>query len=255
MFGRSLLLSVMLACALATDAGAQDNEHPSLDLDGGEGGGNFLVIPGIGKIPLPPGVKGFGPGNSPLDAPRGLAPRDFGPKAAIPGPEPPKSPEERQAEEMNKLFGRLAEAEDEREAQSAATAILRRWARSGSDTIDLLAARAAAAEANGAPPLAKALLDYIVALSPYWPEGFVRRARVLAAHGDEPGAIADLDTAARLEPKRFDALQALGELAEKTGDKKRALDAYRKALAISPRNDALRKNEERLRIELEGRDI
>ena len=69
------------------------------------------------------------------------------------------------------------------------------------------------------------------------------------------GALADLETAARLEPKRFDALAALGALAEKAGEKKRALDAYRKALRIAPRNAGLRKDEERLRLEVEGRDI
>lgn len=255
-FSRASLFAFPMALALvAAGASAQEDEHPALEPYGGEGGGNFIVIPGIGKIPLPPGARGFGPGNPPFGAPPGLGPRDYGPRSAAPRPEPPKSPEQRQAEEMNKLFSRLAEAEDDREAQSAAAAILRRWGRSGSDTIDLLAARAAAAEAAGAPPLAKALLDYVVALSPDWPEGFVRRARVLSAQGDEAGAIADLETAARLEPRRFDALQALGALAEKTGDKKRALDAYRKALAISPRNDALHKIEERLKIEVEGRDI
>jgi tetratricopeptide (TPR) repeat protein len=156
---------------------------------------------------------------------------------------------------MTDLFSRLAEAEDERESEAAAAAILRRWALSGSDTIDLLAARALAAETAGAPGLAKALLDYVIALSPDWPEGFVRRARVAAAGGDATGAISDLETAVRLEPRRFDALSALGALAEKAGEKKRALDAYRKALQISPRNEALHKNEERLRVDVEGRDI
>lgn len=250
MIRRILLLSLLLAWATSTIAQAQEDAAP----DAGEGGGNFLFIPGIGRIPLPPGVRGFGPGN-PQGLPEGLAPRQYGPKSAMPRPEPPKSPEQRQAEEMNRLFARLAEAEDEREAQSAAAAILRRWGQSGSDTVDLLAARALAAEAAGAPPLAKALLDYIVVLSPDWSEGFVRRARVLAAQGDEAAALADLEIAARLEPRRFDALEALGALAEKTGAKKRALDAYRKALAISPRNDALRRKEDRLRIQVEGRDI
>ncbi len=246
---RLLVLANITLCA--GGAFAQGGEPPTLGDD--ESGGNFLFIPGIGKIPLPPGARGFGPGNPSLE--EGLGPRRLGPKAAAPRPEPPKSPEERQAQEMDRLFAKLAAAEDEREAQSAAASILRRWGESGSDTIDLLAARALAAEAAGAPSLAKALLDYVVALSPGWPEGFVRRARVTAVGGDLAGALADLETAARLEPKRFDALEALGAVAEKAGEKKRALEAYRKALEISPRNEALHKNEERLRTEVEGRDI
>ncbi|PPD42490.1 MAG: hypothetical protein CTY15_12090 [Methylocystis sp.] len=246
------LLLLLLALCVGT-AWAQQDEPPTLGED--NEGGNFLFIPGIGKIPLPPGARGFGPGNPPGDREEGLAPRRLGPKAAAPHPEPPKSPEERQAQEMSRLFAKLAEAEDEREAQAAAAAILRRWGQSGSDTVDLLAARALAAETAGAPALARNLLDYIVALSPNWPEGFVRRARVMAAEGDVAGALGDLETAARLEPRRFDALEALGSLSEKAGEKKRALEAYRKALEISPRNESLHKNEERLRIEVEGRDI
>lgn len=246
----AVLFLVFLVAAGA--AGAQDDPAPPSM--GEDGDGNFLFIPGIGKIPLPPGVRGYGPGN-PDDPDERLAPKRLGPKAAAPRPEPPKSPEERQAQEMAHLFARLAEAEDEREARTAGEAILRRWARSGSDTIDLLSARALAAEAAGAPEVSRALLDYVVALAPHWPEGFVRRARVMAAQGDVQDALADLETATRLEPKRFDALEALGALAEKAGEKKRALDAYRKALAISPRNEATEKNAERLRIEVEGRDI
>jgi len=245
------LLILIVLCLGIGAAHAQEEEPPALGEDAQ--GGNFLFIPGIGKIPLPPGVRGFGPGNPP-DPSESLAPKRLGPKAAKPF-EPPKSLEERQAMELDRLFGRMANAGDERESQAAGAAILRRWSQSGSDTIDLLAARALAAEVAGAPSLAKALLDYVVALSPQWPEGFVRRARVMASEGDAAGALADLETAARLEPKRFDALEALGALAEKSGEKKRALSAYRKALEIEPRNESLHKNEERLRIEVEGRDI
>lgn len=250
-----LVSSFVLAFGLSA-ARAQDDSSPSPGPPtlGDDQGGNFLFIPGIGKIPLPPGARGYGPGN-PADPQESLAPKPLGPKAAAPRPEPPKSPEERQAMELERLLGRMANAEDERESQAAGAAILRRWSQSGSDTIDLLAARALAAEVAGAPSLAKALLDYIVALSPQWPEGFVRRARVMASEGDVAGALADLETAARLEPKRFDALEAIGALAEKAGEKKRALAAYRKALEIEPRNESVHKNEERLHIEVEGRDI
>jgi tetratricopeptide (TPR) repeat protein len=253
-FGALIFLIILTATtAVRAQSPAPDDDAPTIGED--ENGGNFLFIPGIGKIPLPPGARGFGPGNPPGERRDELAPRALGPKAVRPQPEPPQSPEARQAQEMARLFDKLASAEDDREAQAAATAILRRWGQSGSDTTDLLAARAAAAEAAGVPNLARALLDYVVALSPGWSEGFVRRARVMAAAGDTPGALADLETAARLEPKRFDALEALGVLAEKAGEKKRALDAYRKALEIAPRNEALRKNQERLHIEVEGRDI
>jgi tetratricopeptide (TPR) repeat protein len=244
------LCALIAALAAAASPAPAEEQAPGVGVDAD--GGNFLFIPGIGKIPLPPGARGLAPGDG-LDPGEGPAPRRQRPRAAA--PPPPLSPDERRAQEMEGLFARLRSAEDAREAQGAATAILRRWSQSGSDTIDLLAGRALAAETAGGAGLAKALLDYVVALSPYWPEGFVRRARVKVAEGDDAGALADLETAARLEPKRFDALAALGALSEKAGEKKRALEAYRKALAIMPSDQALQKNEERLRIEVEGRGI
>jgi tetratricopeptide (TPR) repeat protein len=245
-----IVVTSLLALALKP-ALAQDTE-PRIGADAD--GGNFLFIPGVGKIPLPPGARGFpqGEGLERADAPQLRRPA---PRAAAPPPPPQLSPEERRAQEMSDLFARLGDAEDAREAQGAATAILRRWARSGSDTIDLLSARAVAAEAAGQGPLARELLNYVVVLAPQWADGFVRRSRVKAAEGDDAGALADLETAARLEPKRFDALAAIGVLAEKTGEKKRALEALRRARDITPSDETLQKNEERLRLEVEGRGI
>jgi tetratricopeptide (TPR) repeat protein len=112
-----------------------------------------------------------------------------------------------------------------------------------------------AAELGGAQLAAQALLDHVIALDPRWSEGFVRRARAKAARGDGAGAREDLEAALRLEPRRFDALALLGALFEEAGDKKGALDAYRRALALDPKQEALQKIEERLRLDVEGRDI
>ncbi len=90
------------------------------------------------------------------------------------------------------LLDRLARAQDELESRHIAEALLRRWSQVDSDTINLLVARAQAAETAGASPLARGLLDYVVLLAPNWAEGFVRRARVNAAAGDDAGARADL---------------------------------------------------------------
>lgn len=247
----ALLLLTMVAFSGALPAGfalADELGPPSIE-SFGDHGGDFLFIPGIGRIPLPPGTRSLGPGQggSDLDA----EPR---PRAATPPP-PPKDPAERRAEEMARLYLRLEQAEDEREAKGLSASIVSRWSRSDSDTINLIAARALTADAAGAPLLALNLLDYVVALSPQWSEGYVQRAKVRAEQGDDSGAIADLETAATLEPKRFDAFAALGALKEKSGDKKGALAAYKKSLAISPQQDSLHKSEERLRLEVEGRDI
>lgn len=156
---------------------------------------------------------------------------------------------------VEQLLDRLANAGDDLESRHIADALLRRWSRANSDTIDLLAARAQAAEAAGATPLARQLLDYVITLAPNWADGYIRRARVRAASGDDAGALSDLETSLLKEPRRFDALAMQGALAERSGDKKQALAATRKALALQPMNEDLRKSEERLKIEVEGRDI
>ena len=248
---RPLLPLTIVAFLGALPAGlalSDESGPPSIE-SFGEEGENFLFIPGIGRIPLPPGTRALGPGQGGRDfysEPR--------PSAAAP-PVPPKDPAERRAEEMARLYLRLEQAEDEREAKGLSAAIFSRWSHSESDTINLLAARALAADAAGAPLLALNLLDYVVSLSPQWSEGYVQRAKVRAEQGDDGGAVVDFETAATLEPKRFDAFAALGALKEKSGDKKGALAAYKKSLAISPQQDSLRKSEERLRLEVEGRDI
>lgn len=243
-----LTIIALLAALPARQAAAEELGPPSIE-SFGEHGENFLFIPGIGRIPLPPGTRALGPGQRGGD----LAPDRRAPEA---GPPPqPKDPAERRAEEMARLYLRLEQAEDEREAKGVAAAIVSRWSRSESDTINLLAARALAADVAGAPSLALSLLDYVATLSPQWAEAYVQRAKVRAELGDDGGAVADLETAATLEPKRFDALASLGALKEKSGDKKGALAAYRKSLAISPQQESLRKIEERLHIEVEGRDI
>jgi len=160
-----------------------------------------------------------------------------------------------QGDGLDVLFRRLEAAQDDLQSRLARAAILSRLSHSNSDTVDLLAARAIAAEAAGAPDVARELLDYVVSLAPEWSDGFVRRARVRATAGEDFGAIADLEAAIRIEPRRFDALEMLGLVAERAGEKKQALDAYRRAQAIDPRNEDVRKNAERLRIEVEGRDI
>jgi tetratricopeptide (TPR) repeat protein len=244
----SLTIVVFLAALPMGRPAAQESGPPSIE-SFVEDGENFLFIPGIGRIPLPPGTRALGPGQGGGErAPERRAP------AAGP-PAQPKDPAERREEEMARLYLRLEQAEDEREAKGVAAAIISRWSRAESDTINLLAARALAADAAGAPSLALSLLDYVVALSPQWTEAYVMRAKARAEQGDNSGAIADLETATTLEPKRFDALAALGALKEKSGDKKGALAAYRKSLAISPQQESLRKIEERLHIEVEGRDI
>lgn len=207
--------------------------------------GGVIDIPGLGPIPipLPPGSRVFGPGGTASPPARPLRP----PETKKTQPPAPIG--------LDELLVKLAGAGDEDEAGALAKTIRRLWARSGSDTADLLLERARLAVDLGQSALAKDLLDYAVTLRPKWTEALVRRAKVKAALGDGDGALSDLGDAVRLEPKRFDAFAAIGAIEESKGRKKPALEAYRRSLQIDPWQDDISKSEERLRLEVDGRDI
>jgi tetratricopeptide (TPR) repeat protein len=238
-----LRLAIALPCALLLGLTPAAGKDRGL-LTQAEGGG-VIDIPGIGPIPipLPPGSHVFGP--------RGPAPQSGDAQP----PEPETKARHSAPLSLDDLFFKLTQAEDADEAGGIAKLIGRIWSRSGSDTADLLADRAKLAEELDQRGLARELLDRVVALEPRWAEALVRRSRLRAALGDAPGAISDLQEAVRLEPRRFDAYASLGALEEARGEKKSALEAYRRSLEIDPRADDIIKAEERLRIEVEGRDI
>ena len=112
-----------------------------------------------------------------------------------------------------------------------------------------------AAELGGAQLAAQALLDHVIALDPRWSEGFVRRARAKAARGDGRRSARGSRSRAAAGAQTLRRAALLGALFEEAGDKKGALNAYRRALALDPKQEALQKIEERLRLDVEGRDI
>ena len=156
---------------------------------------------------------------------------------------------------LDDLFARLAAAKDESEAAGVANLIERRWARSGSDTADLLMSRAGDALKGKDFPLAIELLDRVVTLRPEWAEAWHRRATAFFLLDDPVSAIADIQRVLAKEPRHFAAWAGLGHIYMSGGDKKRALEAYRKALALHPKMAKLREIVDRLQPEIDGRDI
>jgi tetratricopeptide (TPR) repeat protein len=169
------------------------------------------------------------------------------------GKDAPKQP--RKPATLDELFTRLAAAKDESEANGVASLIERRWARSGSDTADLLMSRAEEAMKAKEFPLSVELLDRVLALRPEWAEAWHRRATAFFLLDDPVSAIADLNRVIAKEPRHFGAWAGLGHIYMAGGDKRQALAAYRKALAIHPYLAKLRDVVERLGPEIDGRDI
>lgn len=81
------------------------------------------------------------------------------------------------------------------------------------------------------------LLDAVIKLRPDYIEAWNRRATLYYMQNDYGRSLADIQQVLMREPRHFGALAGLGMIMQEIGDEKRALDAYRKALAINPHLD------------------
>ena len=171
-------------------------------------------------------------------------------KPNLPEAAPPRSP----AATLDRLFERLAAAQTAEEAKGIANLIQRRWARSGSDTADLLMTRAQDALKARELPLAIELLDRVISLEPDWAEGWNQRANALFLQGDPIRSMLDIAETLKREPRHYGAMTGLGTILRQQGDDKRAMVAYRRALAVYPQLEAVKDAVESLKLEVDGRD-
>lgn len=153
------------------------------------------------------------------------------------------------------LYERLARAKSDDEATGIASAIERAQLRSGSDTADLLMTRALAALEAGKKELAIRLLTSIVKLNPGFTEAWNKRATVFYMSNDYSRSMADIAETLKRNPRHFGAWAGLGMILRETGDKKRAYDAFKHALAINPHLATVQKAVDEMREDVEGRDI
>ena len=167
----------------------------------------------------------------------------------------PSDPEKGRQKVLDDLFERLGKARDEAEARGVKGAIERVWMHSGSDTADLLMTRAMQALQRKDYGLSKELLGSIVEIEPQWAEAWNKRATVRYLADDFMGAMEDIAHVLALEPRHFAALSGMGFILQSRGFDKRALEAFRKALEINPRQEEIRSLVDKLTIEVEGRGI
>lgn len=156
---------------------------------------------------------------------------------------------------LDDLYGKLASAGDADEAKGLATLIGTIWMRTSSDTAALLMTRAVHSIETKNYPLALELLDRIVELQPNWAEAWNKRASVRYFNGDLDGSMADVEHVLKLEPKHFGALEGMATILQRTHLDKRALDIYRRALAIYPHQPDVEKIVDKLALEVEGQGI
>lgn len=157
--------------------------------------------------------------------------------------------------DLSTLFEALKAAPSAEAAKPVEEAILRQWLRSGSDTADLLMVWAVEAMAEKNTELALRYLDTIVVLRPDYAEGWNKRATIHFQKRDYARSLSDIQRVLALEPRHYGALSGLGMILQDIGDEKRALEAFRKALAVHPHLEGARKAEKALTLDVEGRDL
>lgn len=285
----TFVLALALPALAAGPAFAgDDGSGPLNQLPDEPGSGQVLKLPGMPPMPLPPGIHIFGsdgrelrigPGQG-LGAAPGYDDGSLAPHHQLPQQPPPEDAATRaakaraaraealkqamapqpseaavRAQALDSLFKRLASADSVEEANGIVAQIERVWMHSDSPTATLLLDRANAAQQAGHLPLALVLLDKIVALQPNWAEAWNKRAATRLLGGDLNGAADDFQHVLKLEPRHFSALIALGFILEKQGFESRALDAFSKALALNPQEPGIKSIVEKLKTDIEGRDI
>ena len=248
------------------------------------GAGEILKIPGMPDVPMPPGMRLYGPQPT---SPEGMAADRpdggmvVGPGGVISRPPPPRraevpkrvpTPEERaeairkalmphpplavaRRKTLDELYGKLAAAGDTAEAKGLAELIGAIWMRSGSDTANLLMQRAVLSIQARDFAVASQLLDKLVVLEPDWAEAWNKRATVRYVAGDFDGSMSDVEHVLKLEPKHFGALEGMAMILQRAGLDKQALEVWRRALAIYPHQPDVQDMVDKLAVQVEGQGI
>src|SRR5215468_6750800 len=168
---------------------------------------------------------------------------------------PDKLPKVDRNKNLDFLFGALKAAPDDISAKHVEARIWAIWLQTPSDTAALLMTRAKAAVDAQKMDVAIKLLDAVIKLRPDYIEAWNRRATLYYMQNDYARSLADIAQVLAREPRHFGALAGLGMIMQDLGDDKRALDAFRKALAINPHLEKVPELVKTLSEKVEGRDI
>ena len=139
------------------------------------------------------------------------------------------------AEVLDRLFGQLRQADDEKSVKVLENAIQALWLRSGSPTADLLMKQAGDAMGEQQYGAALVILDTVVEQHPDFAEGWNRRATLHFLRGDFTSSLSDIDQVLSLEPRHYGALSGQGAIFKQRGDGRKALRALRRARTVNPR--------------------
>jgi tetratricopeptide (TPR) repeat protein len=148
------------------------------------------------------------------------------------------------------LIARLRDA-DEVVRDVAEAAVWRVWSRSGDAKIDALFVRGLEEMQIGRLTEAIATYTEVIRAAPAFAEGWNKRATLYFLAGDYRRSLADCDEVMKRNPDHFGALAGYGQIYLRLGEPARALEYFRRALAVNPNMDGVRVNVELLERRLE----
>ena len=153
------------------------------------------------------------------------------------------------------LFDQLKAAETVETAQPVEQRIWSIWAQSESDDVNLLMGLGVNAMARADYRTALELFDKMVQVAPNFAEAWNKRATVYYLMGEYEQSRADVAKTLELEPRHFGALSGLGLIYLAEGQNAKALDAFRRALAVNPTMPGPQHWVEELKTKVEGEPI
>lgn len=197
------------------------------------------VVPKFGPETAPPSAEDFNP--LPEELP------DGGGQVVVEDTDP-----DEEKSRLDELFADLSEVDTPKAAERIARNIQLIWMASGSDTVDVLMARAGKAIQAEEHGLALDLLDTVVILRPSYAEGWNRRATVHYMREDFGKSLVDIERTLALEPRHWGALSGLAIIQRRLGFEADALATFRRALEVNPGLENAAKAVEALEKDAEG---
>jgi len=166
----------------------------------------------------------------------------------------PQTPAER-AEELDRLFADLVELDEADAAEPVAAQIRRLWARSGSDSMDLLLNRGREAMSAEDYDRARAHLSALTRLAPDFAEGWNAVATLNFIEEKYGTAVAQIERVLAIEPRHFSALSGLALILERTDQPIAAMKAWRRVNELYPGLKNAQDAIDRLSPDVDGKAI
>jgi tetratricopeptide (TPR) repeat protein len=113
------------------------------------------------------------------------------------------------------------------------------WSRSGDAEIDRLFEQGIDEMNAGRAKESLAIFTRIIERKPEFAEGWNKRATVYFVIGDFDRSLADCAEVLKRNPVHFGALAGCGQIYAQTGEYEKALDHFRRALAVNPNLDGV----------------